>query len=81
MAMHAFTLAINRRLATDVERFEGSVELHVVPPLCPVRVSPVDFSRSAELIERSLQSTRRWLPTTRPEVGQAELLEPHRDCS
>ncbi|MGH3581388.1 MAG: patatin-like phospholipase family protein [Mycobacterium sp.] len=81
MAMQAFTLAINRRLATDVERFEGSVELHVVPPLCPVRVSPVDFSRSAELIERSLQSTRRWLPTTRPEVGQAELLEPHRDCS
>lgn len=80
MAMHAFTLAINRRLATDVERFEGAVELHVVPPLCPVRVSPIDFSRSGELIERSLESTRRWLPTTRPEVGQAELLEPHRDC-
>ncbi|MFL0286616.1 patatin-like phospholipase family protein [Mycobacterium sp. SMC-21] len=80
MAMHAFTLAINRRLATDVERFEALVELHVVPPLCPVRVSPIDFSRSGELIERSLESTRHWLPTTRPEVGQAELLEPHRDC-
>jgi len=43
-------------------------------------VSPIDFSRSGELIERSLESTRHWLPTTRPEVGKAELLEPHRDC-
>jgi NTE family protein len=80
MAMHAFTLAINRRLATDVERFEGVVELHVVPPLCPVRVSPVDFSRSGELIDRSLTSTRRWLPTDYAAGQQADLLMPHRDC-
>lgn len=79
MAMHAFTLAINCRLATDVEKFEGSVELHVVPPLCPVRVSPVDFSRSGDLIERSLAATRRWLPADRTGVRQSELLLPHRD--
>ncbi|MDR3659425.1 MAG: patatin-like phospholipase family protein [Mycobacterium sp.] len=79
MGMHAFTLAINTRLATDVARFEGTIELHVVPPLCPVKVSPIDFSRSAELIERSLRSTRRWLPTDCSQVRQAELLKPHRD--
>jgi NTE family protein len=79
MGMHAFTLAINQRLAHDVARLEGTIDLHVVPPLCPVRVSPVDFSRSAELIERSLESTRHWLPTDCSQVRQAELLEPHRD--
>ena len=71
--------AVITRLATDVERFEGLVELHVVPPLCPVRVSPVDFSRSAELIDRSLNSTRHWLPTDRTGTRQSEVLEFHRD--
>jgi NTE family protein len=51
----------------------------VVPPLCPVRVSPVDFSRSAELIDRSLNSTRHWLPTDRTGTRQSEVLEFHRD--
>jgi NTE family protein len=79
MAIHAFTLAINQRLAHDVARFESTVDLRVIPPLCPVRVSPVDFSRSATLIERSHDSTRRWLSTRHRATGQAELLEPHRD--
>ena len=61
MAMHAFTLAINRRLATDVERFEGLVELHVVPPLCPLVGSPYDFSRTADHIERAIRGTDAWL--------------------
>jgi NTE family protein len=43
IAMQALTLAINQRLATDIERFEGIVDLRVVPPLCPVRISPIDF--------------------------------------
>lgn len=79
MAMHAFTLAINQRLAIDVARFEQTADVRVVPPLCPVHNSPIDFSRSAMLIERSHQSTRRWLSTRRRVTGQADLLEPHRD--
>jgi NTE family protein len=79
MAMHAFTLAINQRLAVDVARFEGAVDLRVVPPLCPVRVSPADFSHSATLIDRSHASTRGWLATSHPARGQANLLAPHRD--
>jgi NTE family protein len=78
MALHALTLAINQRLAVDVARFEDSVDLRVVPPLCPVPVSPADFSRSAELIERSHDATRGWLSTWHPGPGQAALLEPHR---
>ena len=79
MAMHAFTLAINQRLAIDVARFEETVDVRVVPPLCPVGNSPIDFSRSASLIERSHQSTRQWLSTRHRVTRQADLLEPHRD--
>jgi len=79
MALHALTLAINQRLASDVERFEGVVDLQVAPPLCPVPVSPIDFSRSDELIDRALASTRDWLQTGLRGVGQAYLLRPHRD--
>jgi NTE family protein len=78
MALHGLTLTVNQRLAVDVARFEGSVDLRVIPPLCPVRVSPADFSQSAELIERSHDATRAWLSTRHPVTGQAALLELHR---
>jgi NTE family protein len=37
------------------------VELVTIPPLCPLSISPFDFSRAGELIERGAESTRRWL--------------------
>ncbi len=77
IALHALTLAINRRLAADISRFEGQVALRVVPPLCPVHISPLDFSHGSLLIDRAHRETARWLaqPTT---TGQAVLLAPHR---
>ena len=77
MALHAVTLTINQRLAVDVARFEEAVDLRVVPPVCPIGVSPVDFSHSALLIERSHSATQRWLPAHHRVTGQAALLEPH----
>lgn len=78
MALHALNLALNQRLAADINTFEGTVELHVVPQPCPLGVSPVDFSHSAELIGRSYMATRKWLAAPRPATGQADLLSPHR---
>lgn len=78
VALHALILAINQRLAVDVARFEDAVDLRVVPPLCPLGISPVDFSHSARLIERSHDATREWLTVRHPVSGQAALLEPHR---
>lgn len=77
MALHALTLAINARLAADITRFEGGVDLRVAPPLCPVHISPIDFSHAAQLIERAHTETHRWL-TLPPVTGQAVLLAPHR---
>jgi NTE family protein len=78
MALHALILIVNQRLAVDVARFEGAVDLRVIPPLCPIGISPADFSHSAELIVRSHDTTREWLAGRHRVTGQAAVLEPHR---
>lgn len=35
--------------------------LRLVPPLCPLAVSPYDFSHAGEMIERAAGQTQRWL--------------------
>jgi NTE family protein len=76
MVLHAFTLAIQQRLIAEVAALQDSVDLRVVPPLCPLDVAPMDFSHSATLIERAYQSTRSWMAEGAPSV--AESLQPHR---
>ncbi|MBI2168543.1 MAG: patatin-like phospholipase family protein [Actinobacteria bacterium] len=78
MALHGLSVLMQHRLALDVERYESEVDLRVVPPLCPVTISPADFRHSADLIERARRSTEAWLES-RP-VGrehQAALVAPH----
>ena len=61
MALQGLSLLIARQLIVDIERFQDEVELRVVPPLCPLQTTAIDFSSTAELIERAEESTRRWL--------------------
>jgi NTE family protein len=77
MALQALSLAINQRLAWDVERYEASCAIRVVPPLCPVHTSPADFSHGAELIARARADTHAWLRSGPPQRGQAVLIAPH----
>lgn len=77
MALHALSLMVNQRLAVDIDRYEPLARLRVVPPLCPIRVSPADFSQTAELIERAHRATRAWLESAPDGTGQAALVRPH----
>ena len=61
VAMQALTLLLQQRLAADIANFGRDVDLRVLPPLCPLEVSPIDFSHSAELIERSHELSAAWL--------------------
>ena len=61
MALHGLTILVQHRLAEDVDRYSTEVDLRVVPPPCPIRVSPADFSHAASLIEAARQSTEQWL--------------------
>ncbi|MEV6237738.1 patatin-like phospholipase family protein [Lentzea sp. NPDC051838] len=61
VALQALTLLVNHRLTLDVERYGSQVR--VVPALCPLSVSPGDFSQSKMLISSAYESTRAWLAT------------------
>jgi NTE family protein len=60
-ALHALTLMVARQLVSELEGLQSDIEYFVVPPLCPLLGSPYDFSRTSELIERSIKSTDDWL--------------------
>jgi NTE family protein len=77
MGLHALTLLLHQQLADDVARFEPDVELHVLPPLCPLNVWPADFSQGATLIDRAHTAAAEWLSEDRPTTGQIEFLRLH----
>lgn len=77
MVLQAITLLVQQRLIADVARYQDSVDLCVLPPLCPLRVSPVDFAHTDELIVRAHESTARWLDQPPSGVDQASTLSLH----
>jgi NTE family protein len=60
-ALHAVTLMITWQLMNELAGISEDIQVHLVPPLCPLTVSPFDFSASRELIERAAQSTKKWI--------------------
>jgi NTE family protein len=68
-AMHALSLVVARQLIRDIEHFAATVELHVVPPLCPVESSSYDYAMCGSLIDRAAESTQRW-------IGEGGMLAP-----
>jgi NTE family protein len=77
-ALHALTLLIARQLVSELEGLDPSIEYFVVPPLCPLVGSPYDFSRTADHIERAIQSTDAWLAKNGLEHGGIpDEMRPH----
>jgi NTE family protein len=74
IVVQAINIMVHERLISDVERYEDTCRLMVVPPLCPLGVSPVDFSHGAALIDRAHRTTAEWLARGEPGPGQAEML-------
>jgi len=78
-ALHAITLLIAWGLMRDIEQLPDWIDAHLVPALCPLEVSPFDFSASRYLIERAADSTRKWIERgglSRRSLSQE--LQPHR---
>ena len=73
MALHAVTLMIHQRLSLDVERYAETVDLRVVPPLCPISVAPTDFSQADDLIQRAYEHTVDWLASPVSGSGRPNL--------
>lgn len=77
MVLQALTLLVEHQLLHEIERYEGTVELHVIPPLCPLAVSPADFSQSGELIGRARASATQWLTSVPAGHSHRALVSPH----
>jgi NTE family protein len=60
-ALHALSFLTQQRLIHDVTTYAERAELHVLPPLCPLGISPADFTHGQELIERARRATDSWL--------------------
>lgn len=79
MALHATMLIVQQRLLLDLVRYAGSIDLRVIPPLCPVAVSPTDFSQADELIRRSYALAAGWLDQgpVDPATMLTQAVHPH----
>jgi NTE family protein len=79
--LHAITLLIANQIVRDLKELAGKVDISIVPSLCPLDVSPYDFSSAAQLIERAADNTRTWIGgggLSRPDIPDSLLPHSHR---
>lgn len=74
LGLHAVSLLVQQRLTLELASRSYPVDVHVVPPPCPITAAPTDFSQTSELIDRAKSLTREWLAGGCP---QADHLAPH----
>jgi NTE family protein len=79
ISLQAVSLLVQQRLIADVRELDGAFDLRVIPPPCPLDVSPADFSHGAELIERARALAGSWLDTYEAgsEMRPEHRLHPH----
>ncbi len=78
--LHAITLLIAHQTVRDLRHLMGKVDISTVPALCPLAVSPTDFSNTGDLIERAAQNTRAWIDEgglSRQEVPASLIAHTH----
>jgi NTE family protein len=57
-AAHAVAILTHQRLVADIALYSDSVDLVVLPPPCPLRVSVLNFTRATELIDAAYATAR-----------------------
>jgi NTE family protein len=80
VTLQAISLLVQQRLIEDVKELQGAVDLRVIPPVCPLAVSPTDFSHARELITKARDGAGRWLDDIAANESRhqsANLLHPH----
>ncbi|MDV6013628.1 patatin-like phospholipase family protein [Haloechinothrix sp. LS1_15] len=78
VVLQSLSVLVQQRLVADIGQVPADVELTVLPLPCPLDVSPVDFSRAGELIERGKESARSFLADRVPSGDAAGNVMPHR---
>ena len=77
-ALSALNQLTAGKLIGSIRHFARDVDVQVVPPLCPMSVSPLDFRHTASLIRRAEEQTYDWLEHgTRMIDGLPHQMLPH----
>ena len=76
LAMHSVALLVQQRLVLETATRDYPVPVHLIPPPCPISVTPIDFSQTRELVDRAHLGTRQWLANGCPHA--LPLMVPHR---
>ena len=71
------SLLIMRRLLVEIELLRDRAELIVLPPPCPLSVTPIDFSHADELIRRSYEDGRTYLAAIEAGTAQIPAVDDH----
>lgn len=66
MALHAVALLVQQRLEHETAGRTYPVPVHLIPPPCPITVTPMDFSQSVALIQRARAGATQWLANGQP---------------
>lgn len=73
MAIHAFNLLEEQRMAASIANVEAGAKVHRLPALCPGTVLPVDFTHTADLMEEATRATTDWLEKGCPQATSYNL--------
>ena len=66
MALHGLAMLVEQRFVAETSRRTYPVPVHLIPPPCPITVTPMDFSQTADLIDRSRRGTAQWIANGEP---------------
>ncbi|MFL6177894.1 MAG: hypothetical protein ACJ715_14675, partial [Ornithinibacter sp.] len=77
ITLTALALLLHRQLQAQARDFTGRARLHVLPPLCPLAVSPADFGHAAGLLRRSHRVSSQWLARGGDQTAPTQTLSLH----
>ena len=61
MAMTSSDYLVHKRVELDLKIYAPSVDLRIIPSLCPLETGSHDFSKTPELITRGYDQAKEWL--------------------
>ena len=61
MMIQGLLISQVRQLTAELDAYASRIPIRVVPPPCPIEVSPVDFGQARRLMEEAHAAASAWL--------------------